>query len=61
MVLINIGICGLVIGYEIYQISKGIKEAREELKDILKDYYEHEYGRPVDKSVFHDLRDRMKR
>lgn len=59
MALINIGICCLVIGYEIYQISREIKEAREDVKDILKDYYE--YGRSVDKSVFHDLRDRMKR
>ena len=59
MALIGIGICGLVVGYEIYQISKEIKEAREDVKGILKDYYE--YSRPVDKSVFHDLRDRMKR
>lgn len=55
MTLISIGISGLIIGYEIYQMKK----SREDLKDILKDYYE--YGRPVDKSVFHDLRDRMKR
>ena len=54
MTLISIGICGLVVGYEIYQISKEIKEAREDLKD----YYE--YSRPVDKNIFHDLRDRMK-